>query len=887
MPLAAGEKLGPYEIVRPIGAGGMGDVYLGTDSRLHRSVAIKVSAERFSARSETEARAVAALNHPNICTLYDIGPNYLVMELIEGDTLSDRIKRGPLPREEALDIARQVADALAAAHERGIVHRDLKPGNIKIRPDGSVKVLDFGLAKKVESAVSRPASNDSPTMTVAQTEAGMILGTAAYMAPEQARGKTVDRRADIWAFGVVLWEMLTGQQLFEGETITDVLANVVHREPDWNRVPQRTRRLLRSCLERDPRKRLQDIGDARLLLDEEAGPVAAYLPAPAPTVHSVSLVMGSKIAWGAAAVFLVLMAALAWFHFREKAPEAETVRFQVPLPENTFFKYLSLSPDGRYLAFAGTSADAVDHLWVRALDTLEARILPGTEGAASPFWSPDGRYIGFSVGGKLKKIDVLNGATPLTLCEVPGLSGQGTWNKDNVIVFGSRNSGSSLWRVSGNGGAPLALATADPKRQEGNVAFPQFMPDGKHFIYARTSTNAAMTGIYSGSLDTKPGDAPSKRILATTNEAVFVPSAKQILFGRDNTLMAQPFDAARMEVSSEAVPITDPVGLFGAFRWFTASPGGVLAYRLGGDSQRQLTWFDNKGAMLGHVGDPSVYREITISPDGKRAATYIQNDQFDIWLFDLARGGRTRFTFSPNFERYPVWSGDGSQIAYCAGASGNKDVGIYKRASNGATEPELLLKTGEVICPEDWSHDSKYLLYGVVGTTKIDLWVLPITGKPGEAKGAPFVSSQFQNADARFSPDGRWVAYTSNESGRNEVYVRPFTPGGSSMAGDGKWMISNAGGAQPKWSRDGKKLFYWQETGKLMAVDVDTAGSALKAGVPAPMFDLPIGGPGLGSLISFWDMTPDGSQILANTALASAANAPITVVLNWQAALKR
>jgi predicted Ser/Thr protein kinase len=406
MPLAAGEKLGPYEIVRPIGAGGMGDVYLGTDSRLHRSVAIKVSAERFNERSEIEARAVAALNHPNICTLYDVGPNYLVMELIEGDTLSDRIRQGPLPLEEALDIARQIADALAAAHERGIVHRDLKPGNIKIRSDGSVKVLDFGLAKRVESAVSRPASNDSPTMTVATTEAGMILGTAAYMAPEQARGKTVDRRADIWAFGVVLWEMLTGQQLFEGETITDVLANVVHREPDWNRVPQRTRRLLRSCLERGPRKRLQDIGDARLLLDEEAGPVAASLPAPAQTVHSVSLVMGSKIAWGAAALLLLLLAPLAWFHFREKPPVAETVRFQVPLPGKFNMQYVTLSPDGRYLAYAGGTPDGVGHIWVRSLDTIEARMLPGTENGGSPFWSPDSRYIAFTEGGKLKKIDV-------------------------------------------------------------------------------------------------------------------------------------------------------------------------------------------------------------------------------------------------------------------------------------------------------------------------------------------------------------------------------------------------------------------------------------------------------------------------------------------------
>jgi Tol biopolymer transport system component len=351
--------------------------------------------------------------------------------------------------------------------------------------------------------------------------------------------------------------------------------------------------------------------------------------------------------------------------------------------------------------------------------------------------------------------------------------------------------------------------------------------------------------------------------------------------------MAQPFDAARMELSGEPVPITDPVGTFGAFSWFTASPNGALAYRLGGDSQRQLTWFDSKGSLLGHIGDPAVYREFALSPDGKRAVVFQQNEQLDLWLFDLARGGKTRFTFTPGVDRFPVWSPDGSQIAYCTFSNDNKDVGIYRKASNGATEPEQWLKNGQTICPEAWSHDGKYLLYAVIGGTKDDLWVLPMTGKPGETKPAPFLTSQFTLTDARFSPDGRWIAYTSNESGKNEVYVRPFTPGGSSMAGEGKWIISTAGGSQPQWSRDGKKILYWQETGKLMSVDVDTSGAAIKPGVPAPLFDLPIAAPNSGSLTSYWDMTPDGSQILANTPLASAATAPITVVLNWQSAIRR
>ncbi len=348
--------------------------------------------------------------------------------------------------------------------------------------------------------------------------------------------------------------------------------------------------------------------------------------------------------------------------------------------------------------------------------------------------------------------------------------------------------------------------------------------------------------------------------------------------------MAQSFDGDRLQLSGEAVPITDPVGVFGAFRWFTVSASGVLAYRLGSDSQRQLTWFDSKGTVLGHVGDPSLYRELALSPDGKRVAVYQANDQFDLWLFDLARGGKARFTFTPNFERYPVWSADGSQIAYCSGMADNKDVGIYRKASNGATDPELLLKTGEVICPEDWSRDGKYLLYGVIGSSHIDLWVRPIAGKPND-KGAPFLSGHFQYADAQFSPDGRWIAYDSNESGKNEVYVRPFTPGGTSMAGDGKWMISSAGGEQPRWSRDGKKIVYWQDTGKLMSVPVEASGSALKPGVATPLFDLPIG-VGTGGLTSLWDMTPDGAQFLANTYAAAAADAPITVVLNWLSGVK-
>jgi eukaryotic-like serine/threonine-protein kinase len=683
--------------------------------------------------------------------------------------------------------------------------------------------------------------------------------------------------------------MLTGRQLFDGDTITDVLANVLHKEPDWNQVPRKVRRLLRSCLERDPKKRLQDVGDARLLIEDEASATPAAVPPP--PVHTVSFALGNRTAWVVMALLVLLLAPLAWIHFREAPPVLEPVRFQVPLPEKTGFKYLALSPDGRYLAFAGASPDGVDHLWVRSLDSIEARMLPGTENGGSPFWSPDSRYIAFTDGQKLKKIDVTGGARPVTLCETAGIPGLGTWNKDNVIVFGARANGGGLRRVSGAGGTPVDLTIVDPKRQETSHSFPQFLPDGKHLIYTRLSGDSGLAGLYTISLDAHPADPPSKRLDRSRNGAVYVPSANpasgQLLFVRDSTLMEQPFDAGALELRGEPVPVAEQIGLFGASAWFSASPSGALAYRTGGSMQRQLTWFDRKGNVLGHVGEPAAHSDVELSPDGKRAAFYQPSDQFDIWLFDLARGAKTRFTFTPNFDRYPIWSPDGSQIAYCNGNNDNTDIGIYRKASNGSGEPELLLKTGQINCPQDWSRDGKYLLYALVNRTTVDLWVLPMTGKPSEAKPMPYLTSHFNQLQARFSPDGRWVAYESNESGKNEVYVRPFTPGGKSLAGDGKWMISNGNGMEPRWRRDGKQILYWNSTGKLMAVDVDTSGSSVKPGVPMPLFDLPIGGPGTGGLTNLWDLTPDGSEILASTEVDSAATAPITVVLNWRSALRK
>jgi Tol biopolymer transport system component len=515
-------------------------------------------------------------------------------------------------------------------------------------------------------------------------------------------------------------------------------------------------------------------------------------------------------------------------------------------------------------------------------------MLPGTENGGSPFWSPDSRYIAFADGGKLKKIEVSGSAPPITLCEITGNTGLGAWNKDNVIVFGARANGGGLRRVSGSGGTPVEITLVDPKRQETSHSFPQFLPDGKHLLYTRLSGDSELTGLYTASLETKPTDPPSKRLGPSRQGAVYVsPSNRnkgQLLFIRDSTLMAQPFDARALELSGEPVPVAEQIGLFGASAWFSASGNGVLAYRTGGSTQRQLTWFDRKGDVISHVGEPAAYSDVELSPDGKRAAFYQPSGQFDIWLVDLTRTARTRFTFTPRFDRYPIWSPDGNQIVYCDGTMNDTDIGIYRKASNGAGEPELLLKTGHTICPQDWSRDGKYLLYASADKN-VDLWVLPMTVKPGDAKPMPYLTSQFNQLEARFSPDGRWVAYESNESGKNEVYVRPFTPGGRSLAGDGKWMISNGNGIEPRWRRDGKQILYWNTNGKLMAVDVDTSGASIKAGIPAPLFDLPIGGPGTSGLTNMWDQTPDGSQILASTEIGSAATTPITIVLNWQSLL--
>jgi eukaryotic-like serine/threonine-protein kinase len=886
----SGTKLGPYEIRSPLGAGGMGEVYRASDSKLNRDVALKIlpaiftnDAERM-ARFRREAQVLASLNHPHIGTIYGLEDwnnlRVLVLELVEGPTLADRITGGAIPLEEALAIARQIAEAMAYAHEKGVTHRDLKPANIKITPEGNVKVLDFGLAKVLEGPKNLDSDpSQSPTYSNPTTLEGMILGTAAYMSPEQAKGKPVDKRADIWAFGVVLYELLTGRHLFHRETMSDTLAAVLKEEPDWNRIPATMRPLLQHCLEKDPKRRLRDIGDMHLLLETASVPVQTHRP---------------WIVWGAVAVFLVAFAALSLIHFRERPLVSAPVQFQIT-PSGNLLEGLAfaVSPDGRHLAFSATGSDGVARLWVRDLESLEIRALPNSYpqslhvsgSAVVPpfFWSPDSRFIGFQSLGKLAKIEI-SGGPAQTLCDVQGTVVGGSWNRDGVIVFADATRG--LMQVSAAGGVASPLTTIDPSRKEIVNVLPSFLPDGRHFLYLRGSSMPENSGVYVGSLNTKPEEQDSRRLLATKSGPVYVPSSDsdsgQVLFLRQGTLMAQPFDARRLELSGEAVPVAGKVGSFIDYGFFSASSNGVLVYRSSAGLDYQLTWFDRQGRVLTNVGEPGRYNSLALSPDGRRVAVSRTNPEntpnWDVWLLDAARNTSTRLTYEQVRATFPVWSADGSSVIFDSVRAG--EVGLYLKLSSGAGNERLLLKSdARYKYPTSSSRDGRFLSYTVENPeTKTDLWVLPMQG---DRKPTPFLRTEFNERSGQFSPDGRWIAYISDESGTDEIYVREFYSGSAQGPWDagGKWLISKGGGTNPRWRGDGNELFYVASDGKLMAVDI-SAKPIFKAGAPRPMFQLPPGF--IGS-----EVTPDGNRFLIGVPVAQNASVPFTVVLNWQTTLSK
>jgi len=890
--------LGPYEITGAIGAGGMGEVYRAHDPKLGRDVAIKVLPEAFAhdaermARFQREAKVLASLDHPNIASIYGLedsgGTRALVMQLVEGPTLADRIRFGPIPVDEAVGIARQIADALEYAHERGIIHRDLKPANVKVTNDDVVKVLDFGLAKALEGDSLSLDISTSPTISRMATQQGVLLGTAAYMSPEQAKAKSVDRRADIWAFGCVLYEMLTGKVAFPGDSVTDTLAAVIRAESDWSllpaNTPMRIRVLLQRCLQKDPKQRLRDIGDARISLDE----VLSGGPDSAPTVAAPVPIWHRSLPWAVAALALVTLGPIALLNLRQSGQiRSELMRLEIPLPEKTTMSIngtFAVSPDGRQLAFAAQGTDGISRLWIRPLGSLEARPLLGTEAPQFPpfFWSPDSRFVAFDASGKLKNIDV-SGGPRQTLCDLPATAVGGSWNSDGVIIFAQAPG--PVMRIPAGGGNPTPLTAFGSKDESGHL-FPSFLPDGRHFLYGGFSRDPSHLGFFVGSLDAKPEEQNSKPFTSDVESNYVAPSdgSGQVLFIRDGALQAQPFDMRLLTLSGEPVTLAEHVGTFGSYGFFSASHNGVLVYRTGGEEQDlQLTWFDREGNVLTTAGEPRSFMSAALSPDGRRVAfSAIGANRgvvsgLGLWFLDLSRGTSARFTFGPAGEN-PVWSPDGSQIIF-----GTRGSGLYEKLASGVSEEQLILKSTQDLSPTSWSHDGRFLLYTAVDPkTKDDLWILPLEG---DRKPFPFLHTEFAESDGRFSPDGHWVAYTSDESGRSEIYVRSFSPStsGATSNSAGGVLISSNGGTEPRWRGDGRELFYRGADRKLMAVEL-TLTPAFQAGLPKVLFRMPEeGGPSAGR--PMWDATPDGKRFLLPVPQSSTT--PFTVVLNWPSLLKK
>jgi eukaryotic-like serine/threonine-protein kinase len=868
--MLTGHRIGVYQILALLGAGGMGEVYRAHDPTLGRDVAIKLLPRLFTsdpdrlARFEREALMLASLNHPHIGAIYSVeqsaGVRALVLELVEGPTLADRLAAGPIPLTESLGIARQIAEALEAAHERGIVHRDLKPANIKITPDDIVKVLDFGLAK-VTPHDGSAESSQSATVTDGGTREGVILGTAAYMSPEQARGLAVDKRTDIWAFGCVLFEMLTGRAPFARDTTTDALAAILEREPDWHALPPAAAPLtsvLQRCLEKDVKRRFRDIGDVKLLLEDtlRLPPTTASLPAAA-----------NRASWTVAAALglIVVTAALVGvigMSYVRKPADAPELRTEILIPATPDPLSFAISPDGRQVVFVASGVPK--QLWLRALDTTTAQPLPGTDNAASPFWSPDSRSVAFFAGNKLKRLDIGAGLPHVLANVSPGRGG--TWGPDGVVLFSVSNT-SALYRTTASGGEPIAAT----RLGAGQVShrYPQFLPGGRQFIFYADG-QADAQGIYLGSLDT----ADTRRLVTANSAAVYAPPG-WLLFIRGGTLVARRFDTVRGVLIGDPVTVADSVGqgTFGASA-VSASATGAVMYRMGAAGRHQLIWFDRSGKTLGTLGasDDNTLIAPVVSPDGRLAAvTRTVQGNTDVWLIDAVR--TSRFTVAESFDGFPVWSPDGSRIAFSSTRGGHFD--LYVKAASGAGAEELLVESPRLKVPADWSRDGRYLLYTVSDDPKTgyDQWVLPLGG---DRKPFPFLNATYNERLGQFSPDVQWVAYVSNESGRDEIYVRPFPgPGGQAL-------VSAAGGISPRWSPDGKELYYIAPDATLMAAPMAVKGSTLEPGTPMSLFPTRVWGGGTATYQrAQYDVARDG-RFLIDVSTDDEVTSPLTLLQNWK-----
>jgi Tol biopolymer transport system component len=883
--LIPGSRLGPYEVLGPLGAGGMGEVYRARDSRLQRDVALKVLPEAFAAdperlaRFEREAQALAALKHPHIATIYGMHDERgeggahvraLVLEVIEGETLAERMERGPIPVEEAVAIARQIADALEAAHEQGIIHRDLKPANVKITPEGTVKVLDFGLAK-LQAAEGRDASSlsMSPTMTspVMVTGVSVLLGTAGYMAPEQARGKAVDKRADIWAFGVVLYEMLSGRRAFDGESVTDVIAAIIHKDVDWSALPAATpvavRTVLRQCLQKDPKQRLRDMGDVRLLLD---GALASPEPAVSASASS------TRRGWLSVAVPALVAAAIAgvavWLLARPEPPVREALRFEIGGRAARGLG-VGISPDGKTVGFFDVSS-STPALWVHSLETGEAREVPGlTFGgrAGPPITSPDGRTLAIWIDGKIKRVDMAGGAAE-TLADAPNYAG-GTWSSSNVILFAD---GRSIKRVPVGGGTTVTVTALDEARQETGHALPSFLPDGQYFLYRRNSTDPGVSGVYVGRADASPEEQDRTRLLATDSQVAFTsPDGGDdgyVLFLRDNLLTAQPFDARARRLTGEPITVlTQRIASQGGFAMFSVSNTGTLAYRAALSPVGTVVALNRSGQRETLVGGAKLERASNprLSPDGRRLVAVLAGD---LWVYDLDGRPPIKLTFDGN-KFSPLWTADGTRIVYeQGGARGPVSVfSIPADGSGGAPAP---------IAPEGHFHPHGWAANGDLVAVRLEGGDIDLVRFAPRADGNAETVQEtpaIEGLSAAVSSDGRWLAYTADSTGRSEIWVRLLTAAGPAV------RVSPNGGSDPVWARNGRELYY-REGDKMMAVAVD-AGPAFNFKPPIELFTAAIASE---AQPPHYDVTSDGRFVFI--APDDARDVPISIILNWTELLR-
>jgi serine/threonine protein kinase len=900
MALTAGTRLGPYEIQSPLGAGGMGEVYRGRDTRLDRTVAVKILPSHLSddaeakQRFDREARTISSLSHPHICTLYDVGHHdgidYLVMEYVEGETLADQLRKGPLPIERILKHGVEICQGLERAHRSGIVHRDLKPGNIILTKMGA-KLMDFGLAKT--SVISSVSS--SPTITLSTpdqapplTVKGTVLGTFQYMSPEQVEGKEADARSDIFALGAVLYEMTTGKRAFEGKSAVSVAAAILEKEPEPIKTlqpmtPPALERAVKQCMAKDPDQRWQNAGDlgSELSWILESGTQPGTIATPAPTGGRR---YSEPLAWILAVVALIAAITIGAIHFSPRESKL-VVRSQINAPEKFRFNFVGdnggppvISPDGKLVVFSAM-VDGKSQLYLRSISKLSLDALPGTEGGTFPFWSPDSRSIGFFTIDKLKRLDVGGGPAVAVADAAQGRGG--SWSASGVILF-TPNYASPLFQVPASGGTPAAVTNMDPKYT--THRWPWFLPDGKHFVYMAANhkdPTSANTAVYFASLDGRE----NRLLVPSRSSAVY--ASGFLLYVRDNALVAQSMNASSGQFQGDATVLNDDVQV-DATLWrgtFAASENGTLLYQPGSaQAGLNMAWFDRNGKQEGTVSTTDDYRQIELSPDGKRVVVSVGEPLASLWVYDLTRKTRTRLTFGNENYSHPVWSRDGSQIAYTQGGGAANDAGhkILSRASNGTGEQKLLLTLDpasgmqQALC--DWSPDGQFLMFrnGFSGVGDgFDLWILPLFG---DRKPFPYVTGPGDQQYAQFSPDGKWVAYVSDETGRNEVYVAPFPRTGA------KWQVSQNGGMLPRWRRDGAELlFAGFNSGQFMAAQVNGRGTNFEVGEVRELFTMNNMTPSIAS--EQYDVSADGNRFLVITT-GEAGTLPLTLVQNWMADLK-